>query len=388
MKYSYAVKEMVIKLSFKTGKGSVFLGLRQPMENQLVPMILAVAILAVALGSASLAVASPSCCAVGSSGGWSGTDLLDNMGSGDSDNQQAKIASPSASSKAAASKQDISLTLMPPSKNESEGSRGILIQPSQVTNGDVILNVDTKPQSYIKGAVHIDYLEFTDGSDRPKSTSELSSILGNAGISRRDPLVIYSDDLSAATYVYLILDSLGQESIRLLDGGLEGWTAAGKPTKSTPSILPQTSYLPALRSDLIASYDYIKGKDVQVVDARSSKEYLVGSIPSSQNIPYDSVLDHGKIKDEAALKDLFSSLRKDEPVAVYSNSGLKASLLWYALELRGYDSRLYAGDNWAENLREDNGEDNKIQAAATAAPASLPAIGVSRGPSGLKPNCH
>jgi thiosulfate/3-mercaptopyruvate sulfurtransferase len=370
MKYSYAVKKMVIKLSFKTGKGSVFLGLRQPMENQLVPMILTVAILAVALGSASLAVASPSCCAVGSSGGWSGAELLDNMGSGDSDNQQVKIASSSASSKPV------------------EGSRGILIQPSQVTNGDVILNVDTKPQRYMKGAAHIDYLEFMDGSDRPKSTSELSRILGKTGISRSDPLVIYSDDLSAATYVYLILDSLGQESIRLLDGGLEGWTAAGKPTKSTPSILPQTSYLPALKSDLIGTYDYVKGKDVQVVDARSSKEYLVGSIPSSQNIPYDSVLDRGKIKDEAALKDLFSSLRKDEPVAVYSNSGLKASLLWYALELRGYDSKLYAGDNWAENLLKNNGEDNKIQAAATAAPTSLPAISVSRGPSGLKPNCH
>jgi len=338
--YSYAVKKMVIKLSFKTGKGSVFLGLRQSMKNQLVAVILAIAILAIALGSASLAVASPSCCAVGGSGGWSGADLLDNMGSEDSDDQQAKIASPSASSEPVESKQAISPDVDASKKDRLEGSEGILIQPSQVTNGDVILNVDTKPHSYIKGAVHIDYLEFTDGSDRPKSTSELSRILGNAGISRSDPLVIYSEDLSAATYVYLILDSLGQENIRLLDGGLEGWTAAGKPTESTPAILPQTSYLPAFRPDLIASYEYVKGKDVQVVDARSFKEYLIGSIPGSQNIPYDSVLDRGKIKDEAALKDIFTGLRKDKPVAVYSNSGIKASLLWYALELRGYDSRL------------------------------------------------
>jgi len=337
--------KMVIKLNFKIGKGSVFPGLRQSMKDQLVPVILTIAILAVALGSASLAVASPSCCAVGGSGGWSGADLLDNMGSEDSDNQQAKIAGPSPSSKPVESKQVIFTDVDAPSTNESEGSRGILIQPSQVSNKDVILNVDAKPQRYIKGAVHIDYLEFTDGSDRPRSTSELSCILGNAGISRSDPLVIYSDDLSAATYVYLILDSLGQESIRLLDGGLEGWTAAGKPSESVPAVLPQTSYLPALRSDLI-------------------------------------------VKDEAALKDLFASLRKDEPVAVYSNSGINASLRWYALELGGYDSKLYAGDSWAENLLKNNGEGGKIQAAATAAPARLPAIDVPSGPSGSKPSCH
>jgi thiosulfate/3-mercaptopyruvate sulfurtransferase len=252
----------------------------------------------------------------------------------------------------------------------------------------VILNVDTKAQSYIKGAVHIDYLEFTDGSDRPKSASQLSRILGNAGISRSDPLVIYSDDPSAAAYVYLILDSLGQESIRLLDGGLKGWASAGKPTESKPAILARTSYLPALRPDLIASYEYVKGKDIQVVDARSSKEYLVGSLPGSKSIPYDSVLDRGKIKDEAALMDLFAGLRKDKPVAVYSNSGIKASLLWYALELQGYESRLYAGDNWAENLLKNNGEDGKSQAEATVAPASSPALGIPSGSLGSKPRCH
>jgi len=351
-------------------------------------VILTVAILAVALGSAGIAMGVPPCCAVGGSGGWSGEDLLNNMGSSVSDNQQEKIAGPSASSELVESTQPISTDVDASNKNESDGFRGILIQPSQVTSKDVILNVDTKPQSYIKGADHIDYLEFTDGSDRPKSTSELSRILGNAGISRSNPLVIYSEDLSAATFVYLILDSLGQESIRLLDGGLEGWTAAGKPSERVPVVLAQTSYLPAIRSDLIATYDYVKGKDVQVVAARSSKEYLVGSVPGSQNIPYNSVLDSGKIKDGAALKDLFAGLHKDKPIAVYSNSGIKASLLWYALELQGYESRLYAGDNWSENLLKNDGYDGKSQAETAPAPTSSPASVIPSGSAGSKPSCH
>jgi hypothetical protein len=70
-------------------------------------VILTVAILAVALGSAGIAIGVQPCCAVGSSGGWSGEDLLNNMGSSVSDNQQAKIAGPSASSEPVESEQGI-----------------------------------------------------------------------------------------------------------------------------------------------------------------------------------------------------------------------------------------------------------------------------------------
>jgi len=350
-------------------------------------LILAAAVSAVALGSTGIALGVPPCCAVGGSDGWSGADLLNNIGSTDSNNQQPIIANPPQGSGTVESKQAISTDNSAYRAKGSEDSSGILVQPSQAAGQEVILNVDTKPHDYIKGAVHIDYQEFADGSGRPKSTSELSSILGNAGISRSDPLAIYSEDPSVATYVYLILDYLGQEKIRLIEGGLQGWTTAGKPTESVPVVLPRTSYLPAPKSDLIASYSYLKGKDVQVVDARSLKEYSVGSIAGSENIPYNSVLDNGKIKNGAALKDLFLGLGKDKPIAVYSNSGIKASLLWYALEQEGYNSRLYAGDNWAENLLKDNGNEDKSQAETAPAPNNSPALAAPSS-AGSKPSCH
>jgi thiosulfate/3-mercaptopyruvate sulfurtransferase len=293
----------------------IFLGRIQLINRSLV-LILALAMLAVALGSTGIALGVPPCCAVGGSDGWSGADLLNNIGSTDSNNQQSKIASLPQGSATVESTQAISADNNALKAKGSEESSCTLVQPSQDASREVILNVDTKPHGYIKGAVHIDYQEFADGSGRPKSTSELSSILGNAGISRNDRIAIYSEDPSVATYVYLILDYLGQENIRLIEGGLQGWTTAGKPTESVPVVLPRTSYLPAPKSDLIATYSYVKGKDVQVVDARSSKEYSVGSIPGSENIPYDSVLDNGKIKNRDALKDIFLSLGKDKPIAV------------------------------------------------------------------------
>ncbi len=61
------------------------------------------------------------------------------------------------------------------------------------------------------------------------------------------------------------------------------------------------------------------------MDARTSDEFGAESIPGSINIPYESVLDGIRIKDEDDLKELFSSLSKDKPVVVYIDTGVKAS---------------------------------------------------------------
>ena len=137
------------------------------MINRSLVLILAMAVSAVALGSTGIALGVPPCCAVGGSDGWSGADLLNNMGSTGSDNQQSKIAIPPTGSGAVESKLAISTDNSASKAKGSEESSGISVQPSQVAGREMILNVDTKPHSYIKGAVRIDYLEFADESGRP-----------------------------------------------------------------------------------------------------------------------------------------------------------------------------------------------------------------------------
>ena len=154
------------KLSFEKGINSIFPERQQSINRSMV-LILAAAILAVALGSTGIALGVPPCCAVGGSDGWSGADLLNNIGSTDSNNKQPIIAIPSTGSGTVDSKQDISTDNSASRAKGSEESSGILVQPSQVAGQEVILNVDTKPHSYIKGAVRIDYLEFADESGRP-----------------------------------------------------------------------------------------------------------------------------------------------------------------------------------------------------------------------------
>ncbi len=324
---------------------------------------------------------------------WSGQEKLDEIGTGIEPVQLGSVNMAQLSRQYEWNKKDSlgSDENSPNPKNQKSIESGsILVTPSEVAISDTILNIDSNPKRYIEGAIHIDSKDFSDGSNRPRPISEISAILGNAGIYRTDSVVIYGEDPSAATYVFLLLDYLGQRRVKLLDGGIEGWTAAGKSTGSAPVVKQKKKYVPSPRTDVIASYEYVKRNDIQVVDARPSKEYSIGSIPGSKNIPYDKVLDGGKIKGESELKDLFTGLNPNKPVAVYSNSGAKASLVWYALELEGFNSRLYAGDNWLANLMRAGGSADKSQSKSAPVPVSS---GGSFSPSGGSsgggaPKCH
>jgi thiosulfate/3-mercaptopyruvate sulfurtransferase len=135
----------------------------------------------------------------------------------------------------------------------------------------------------------------------------------------------------------------------VLDGGIDDWVAAKRPTETSPTVLPEKSYTATIKPELLATYEYVKSGDAQIVDARSLDEFGAESIPGAVNIPYDNVLDKKRIKDEADLKKLFSGLSKDRPVVVYTDTGVKATMVWFALDLLGYDARVYSWEDWLAN---------------------------------------
>ena len=53
---------------------------------------------------------------------------------------------------------------------------------------------------------------------------------------------------------------------------------------------------------------------------------------------------------KTTLKEVFSSLdKRSMPVVVYTNTGVKASMIWLALTLLGYDARIYTWQDWQAN---------------------------------------
>ena len=219
----------------------------------------------------------------------------------------------------------------------------------------MILDVSDGVSKFIPGAVHIDYLNFQNNSTlRP--ASELAKILSNAGISHNNSVLIYGEckpcggGPAVSTYAYWIMRYLGQDpaKIRVLDGGIANWAETGHPLVNETQTRPKANYSFVQSKGLLATYEEVKSGGFQLVDARSLQEFGAESKPGSINIPYDSVMTNGRIKDEAKLKVMFSGIRKDKPVVVYTTTGVKASLVWFALEIMGYDARL---STWQEQHR-------------------------------------
>jgi thiosulfate/3-mercaptopyruvate sulfurtransferase len=239
----------------------------------------------------------------------------------------------------------------------SERFAEVLLPLEAVSDSRIILDISPEPSEYIPGAVGISYTEFIQSGGALKNSSEIAAILGEAGISRDDSVLIYGEcqpcggGPSAAAYVYWIMKYLGHENLTLLDGGIDDWVAAGRPTASNPAHLHPVNYTPGLNAGFLAEYDLVKGGYAQIIDARTASEFEAGSIPGSINIPYDAVLDDKLIKDPADLEQLFSFLDAEKPVIVYTNTGVKASMVWLALSLLGYEAQVYSWKEWqsAEN---------------------------------------
>ncbi|HWQ20773.1 MAG TPA: rhodanese-like domain-containing protein [Methanotrichaceae archaeon] len=238
---------------------------------------------------------------------------------------------------------------------ERDSSFSDMMAPiSSVADFDVILDVSDGAKKYIPGAVHIDYMDFLENS-KLKPVPVLAQILGDAGISRSDRLLIYGEcqpcggGPSVSTYVYWMMKYLGHDRVKILDGGIDDWIAAGLPAMNAPVTLAKANYTPELRPELLTNYDYVKNSGAQIVDSRTADEYNAGYIPGAVNIPYDQALDEKHIKDRENLATLFSGLSKDRPVVVYTATGIKASMTWFALGLMGYDARVYSWNDWVDH---------------------------------------
>ena len=234
----------------------------------------------------------------------------------------------------------------------------MMIEIDEISKSDVLLDVSENATEHISGSLAIPYNEFMLNNSL-KSVPEVAKILGQAGISQDDSLVIYGECLpcgggpSASAYVYWMMKSLGHENVRVLNGYVQDWKERGLPTSSKAIVRPATNYTPAFTDQFIANYSFVKSDLPQVIDARTVQVFEAGSIPNAISIPYENVLNGTKIKSEYELEKSFSSLDKERPVIVFTNTGFTASIVWFALELMGFDAKLYSYKDWIINQAEE-----------------------------------
>jgi len=158
--------------------------------------------------------------------------------------------------------------------------------------------------------------------------------------------------------------------VRLLNGGWKAWKdSGGVAAVDEPKVEPTTPKLQA-QSDRLATKDQVlqslKDKAFQIVDARSQGEYCGevahakkgGSIPEARQLEWSDLIDAKtqRFKPAPELAKLFAdrNIKVDQPVTTYCQSGGRASVMAFGLELMGADKVRNYYKSWAEWGNDEN----------------------------------
>ena len=223
--------------------------------------------------------------------------------------------------------------------------RGPILEPLlSVSSSDLVLDVsngDRYPRNHARDALHLPSDSFLRENGSLKSVDEMAEILGHAGVVVDDSFVVYGDSMEEAALAFWVLRYLGSDSAKVMDGTFDDWIQASLPLASGDDPRTPSEYVPRVRQDLLVSYNYISSGDPQIVDSRSFQEFGNGRIPGSIFVPPEQILDKGLLMDPSGLNQSFSTLDKSRSVVVCCADLAGGSLVWYALQLMGFDSRLY-----------------------------------------------
>lgn len=189
------------------------------------------------------------------------------------------------------------------------------------------------------------------------------------GVGDDDLVVVYDQPGScAAPRVWWTFRVFGHGDVRVLDGGLAKWQAAGLPVTDHPARPRTVSFTarfdPALvtsASDLFAA---LGDAAIQIVDNRPAGRYAgrdpeprparrLGHVPGSRNLPFSSFIDperHGSWRPAGELAALFEGAGIDlaRPIVSYCGSGITACTTAFAAHLLGQDGVAVYDGSWAE----------------------------------------
>lgn len=246
-------------------------------------------------------------------------------------------------------------------------------------------------QSHIPGAIHADLdhalsarhgapgphgvLVAHEGADQPASggrhplpsRERFAEWLSSVGFSNDRQAVVY--DRNGANYcgrLWWMLKWAGHDAVAVLDGGLQGWIAAGGAVHGgeEPSHFQANFELRTPLRRLVTTREVEAGlgrPGQTIVDARGAPRYrgevepldpVAGHIPGALNRPFtENIGADGRFKPAAQLRAEFDALLAGrDPAAVVHQcgSGVSATPNVLAMEIAGLGQpALYAG-SWSE----------------------------------------
>lgn len=221
---------------------------------------------------------------------------------------------------------------------------------------------------HIPGAVYVDLESELAGEPgaagrHPLPDPEVfGAAMRAAGVSADRDVVVYDAAQGwGAARAWWMLRWTGHTRVRVLDGGLAAWTAAGLPLETGTADPAHGDFTPAVGSTplLTAEDAAALARRGLLLDARAGERYrgevepidpVAGHIPGAVSAPTtENLAADGRFLPAEVLAARFAELgaKDSAEVGVYCGSGVSAAQEVLALAVAGIPAALYVG-SWSE----------------------------------------
>jgi len=201
---------------------------------------------------------------------------------------------------------------------------------------------------HITGAINIDHNLLYDDMTMLLPSTQVAQIFGVNGISQNMKIVLYDEGSSKYSgRMYWILDYMGANDVKILDGGLKAWKAARKPVTRNASTAKAVTFTPRINKSYVATMATVQtaidNPNYVIIDARTPEEFngknettlRLGHIPSAVNINYETMLNaKGELKTKEELTAIFTKagVTKEKTAIVYCKTSVRAGIEYLALK--------------------------------------------------------
>lgn len=222
-------------------------------------------------------------------------------------------------------------------------------------------------RAHIPGAVQLPAHPYIKAKARGNITrhlpgpDEFKALMADLGIGENTSVVLYDDRGSVfAARLWWVLRYYGHENAKVLNGGWQGWVSSGLPVSFETSKASDRvkAFSPSTNPDRLATLGQIKenyhAQNWRILDVRSHDEYVgkddrgnkrAGHIPDSIHLEWTRFLENSndteavrRFRSPEEIQELLEEYRinENQTIVTLCQSGIRASLVAFALELVGY----------------------------------------------------
>jgi thiosulfate/3-mercaptopyruvate sulfurtransferase len=225
--------------------------------------------------------------------------------------------------------------------------------------------------AHIPGAVFFDIDEIAD-RDNPvphmlPPTHKFASRMQTLGIGDGNRIIVYDNSpLHTSARAWFMLRAYGAHYVAILDGGLQKWTAEGRPLESVAQLHRHGHFTALLDRGAVADKAFVRGliggESHVIADARAAPRFTgeaaeprpglaSGHITGARSLPQSEFFRaDNSFKQGAELRAAFAAAGVDlaKPLVATCGSGVTACVILFGAHLLGKaDVKLYDG-SWSE----------------------------------------